>query len=150
MESAASFVGTDVYAGGKIIGRVSDLMIDTEQKKISGVACISNIGIIRGRFFVRADGIIHIDRNGIVVDKSKVRYKKSFGEEYASDFAVFGNESFLSGSVGEIYFDPLTLKIESVSVKHGFLDDLIFGREILSADDIAMTENGIIIDKSGI
>ncbi len=146
MESAASFVGTDVYAGGRVIGRVTDLMIDTKKKKISGIACVSNIGIIRGSFFVRADGMLHIDRNGIVVDKNAVCYKKRFGEEYAaSGFAVYGNESFLSGSVGEIYFDPATLKIESVSVKRGFIDDLIFGREILSADDVAITDKGIVI-----
>ncbi|MBR2860327.1 MAG: hypothetical protein IKB86_00580 [Clostridia bacterium] len=150
MESIRSFIGTEVYCEGKIIGRITDFLIKISSKEISGLTCISNRGIIRGKFFVNKDGILHLDKNGAVVDKKSVKYKKSFNEEYAgSGFGVQKDNDFFSGSVGDIYFNPVTLEILSVSVKKGFVDDLLFGRDIVSVQDISMTEKGLIIAKNG-
>ena len=47
--------------------------------------------------------------------------------------------------MGDFYFDPLNLELESVSIKKGFLDDLIYGRDIVDIKNISMTEKGLII-----
>ncbi len=140
MEAISSFVGTDVYLNGKVIGRITDFLIDCKNKSIKGIACISNTGIIRSKFYVEKNGILHLDRNGVVIDKSKVRYKK-FIEEYS---VISPQSEMIYGGMGDIYIDPSTLLIKSVSIKRGFLDDLIFGREFLDIDEITMTEKGIV------
>ena len=141
-----SYIGTDVFCNGKIIGRITDFLINIPNKDISGITCLSNSGIIRSKFFVSRSGILHLDRNGAVIDKEKIRYKKSFNEEYAqSGFGIYKDKEYLSGSVGDMYFDPLTLKIQSVSVKKGFLEDAIYGREVVDINNISMTEKGLII-----
>ncbi len=141
MEALNSYIGCDVYAGGKVIGRINDFLIDTKNKSIGGISCISNTGIIRTRFFVDKAGIIHLDRNGVVVEKKKIRYEKKFMEEYSQISS--GNE-FLNGSMGNVYIDPDTLMLKSVSVKRSFFDDLIFGRDFFDIDDISLTEKGIV------
>lgn len=146
MDTLSSYIGTDVFCNGKIIGRITDFLINIQSKNIGGITCLSNSGIIRSKFYVSRSGILHLDRNGVVIDKEKIRYKKSFDEEYAqSGFGIYRDKDYLSGSVGDMYFDPLTLKIESVSVKKGFLDDAIFGREIVDIKNISMTEKGLVI-----
>lgn len=146
MERASSYIGTDIYCGGKIIGQITDFLIDVPNKCISGITCISNTGIIRSRFFVTKEGIRHLDRNGVVIDKKHIKYRREFHEEYAkSGFGISRDADFFTGSVGDIYFDPSTLDISSVSVKRGFLDDLIFGRDIVDIHDISMTDRGLII-----
>ena len=146
MEALSSFIGIDVYLSGKVVGRISDFLIDTHNKTVSGIACVSTVGIIRSRFFVKRGGILHLDRNGVVVDKSYIRYKKAFDEEYSSGgFGVYRDKEYSKGSMGDMYFDHSTLKIESVSIKNGFLDDLIYGRDIVSVNDVSMTDKGIIV-----
>lgn len=141
MEAISSFVGTDVYCNGKIIGRISDFLIDLKNKSIRGVTCISNTGIIRTKFYVEKSGIMHLDRNGAVIDKQKIRYNKMFLEEYS---LISPQNDFSNGGMGDIYFDPSTLQLKSVSIKRGFLDDLIYGREFVNIDEISITEKGIV------
>ena len=73
MEAISSYIGCDVYAGGKVIGRITDFLIDLKNKNIRGISCLSNTGIIRTRFYVEKSGIIHLDRNGAVIDKRILR-----------------------------------------------------------------------------
>ncbi len=146
MDTLSSYIGTDVFCKGKIIGRITDFLINIQNKDISGITCLSNSGIIRSKFYVSKSGILHLDRNGAVIDKEKIRYKKSFDEEYAqSGFGIYKDKDYLSGSVGDMYFDPVSLKIQSVSVKKGILDDAIYGREVVDIKNISMTEKGLII-----
>ena len=146
MDTLSSYIGTDVFCNGKIIGRITDFLINIQNKDISGITCLSNSGIIRSKFYVSKSGILHLDRNGAVIDKEKIRYKKSFIEEYAqSGFGIYKDKDYLSGSVGDMYFDPVSLKIQSVSVKKGFLDDAIYGREVVDIKNISMTEKGLVI-----
>ncbi len=144
METISSFIGTDVYCNGKVIGRITDFLIDFRNKYIRGINCISNTGIIRTPFIVDKSGIMHLDRNGVVVDGKKISYKKIYLEEY-SNIGISRGTDFSSGSMGDIYFDTDTLELRSVSVKKGFLDDLIYGREILDINDISLTDKGIIV-----
>lgn len=141
MEAISSFIGCEVYAGGKVIGRITDFFIDLKNKSIKGIVCLSNTGIIRTKFFVEKSGIIHLDRNGAVVDKNKINYKKSFYEEYS---VISPKNDYFNGSMGDVYIDEDTLKIKSISVKKSFLDDLIFGREFFDIDEITFTEKGIV------
>lgn len=141
MEAISSFIGCEVYAGGKVIGRITDFFIDLKNKSIKGIVCLSNTGIIRTKFFVEKSGIIHLDRNGAVVDKNKINYKKSFYEEYS---VISPKNDYFNGSMGDVYIDEDTLKIKSISVKQSFLDDLIFGREFFDIDEITFTEKGIV------
>lgn len=141
MEAISSYVGCDVYAGGKVIGRVTDFFIDLKNKNIRGISCLSNTGIIRTKFFVEKSGILHLDRNGIVVNKQMIKYKKSFLEEYSG---IVPQRDFFNGSMGDIYIEPDTLKLKSVSVKRGFLDDLIYGRDFFDINEITLTEKGIV------
>ncbi len=146
MDTLSSYIGTDIFCNGKIIGRITDFLINIKNNDISGITCISNTGMIRTKFYVDKSGIMHLDRNGAVVEKEKIRYKKSFDEEYAqSGFGIYKDKDFFSGSVGDMYFDPVSLKIESVSVKKGFIDDLIYGRDVVDIKNISMTEKGLII-----
>ena len=146
MDTLNSYIGTDIFCKGKIIGRITDFLINVKDNNISGITCISNTGVIRTKFFVDKSGILHLDKNGAVVEKEKIRYKKTFDEEYAqSGFGIYKDKDFLSGSVGDVYFDPISLKIESVSVKKGFVDDLIYGREIVDIKNVSMTEKGIVV-----
>ena len=140
MEAISSFIGTDVYLNGKVIGRIIDFIIDCKNKSIKGISCISNTGIIRSKFFVLREGILHLDRNGVVIDKSKIRFDK-LNEEFS---VISPANDMTYGGMGDIYFDPSTLLIKSVSIKRGFLDDLIYGREFLNIDEITMTEKGIV------
>ena len=133
MEAISSYIGCDVYAGGKVIGRITDFLIDLKNKNIRGITCLSNTGIIRTRFYIEKSGIIHLDRNGAVVDKRMIKYKKIFLEEYS---VISPQKDFFNGSMGDIYIEPHTLAIKSVSVKRGFLDDLIYGRDYFDLDDI--------------
>ncbi len=144
MDTVSSFIGTDVYCNGKIIGRITEFLIDYKNKLISGINCISNTGIIRTPFFVGKAGILHLDRNGVVVDGKKIKYKKEYTEEFSS-IAFSRQNDFFSGSMGDIYFDPITLELKSVSIKKGFLDDLIYGREILDINEISLTDKGVIV-----
>ena len=107
MEAISSYVGCDVYAGGKVIGRVTDFFIDLKNKNIRGISCLSNTGIIRTKFFVEKSGILHLDRNGIVVNKQMIKYKKSFLEEYSG---IVPQRDFFNGSMGDIYIEPDTLQ----------------------------------------
>ncbi len=146
MEALSSYIGTDVYCQGKVIGRINDFLIDISQKDIGGITCIGNSGIIRSKFYVEKSGIMHLDKNGAVVDKNKIRYKKNFDEEYTiSGFGIYKDKDYFAGSVGDIYFDPVKLEINSVSVKKGLLDDAIYGRDIIDINNISMTEKGLII-----
>ncbi len=146
MDAISSYIGTDVYCSGKIIGRISDFLIDVSKKDIGGITCISNTGILRSRFYVDKSGITHLDRNGAVINKNKIRYKKALNEEYAdSGFGIYRDKDYFAGSLGDIYFDPISLTIESVSIKKGFIDDIIFGRDIVSIKDISITDKGLII-----
>ncbi|MBE7092437.1 MAG: hypothetical protein E7365_04585 [Clostridiales bacterium] len=146
MEALSSYIGIDVYCQGKIIGRITDFLINITQKDIGGITCIGNSGIIRNKFYVDKSGIKHLDRNGAVIDKDKIRYKRFFYEEYAqSGFGIYKDKDYFAGSVGDIYFDPVKLKIDSVSVKKGFIDDMIYGRDIVDIKNISMTEKGLII-----
>lgn len=148
MEAVRSFLGTDVYSSGKVIGRVTDFLINTKNNTIGGIECLSKTGIIRSKFFVDSRGIRHVDKNGIVIDKNYISYKKQFNEEFAADFAISHDNRFSSGSVGDFYFDPITFKLNSVSVKNGFLDDLIFGRDIIPINDVSVTNKGMVILKN--
>ncbi len=141
MEAISSYIGCDVYAGGKVIGRINDFLIDLKNKNIRGISCLSNTGIIRTRFYVEKAGIIHLDRNGVVVEKRMIKYKKSFLEEYS---VISPQKDFFNGSMGDIYIEPDTLMIKSVSVKRGFLDDLIYGRDFFDINEITLTEKGIV------
>ena len=141
MEAISSYIGCDVYAGGKVIGRITDFLIDLKNKNIRGITCLSSTGIIRTRFYVEKSGIVHLDRNGTVVDKRMIKYKKSFFEEFS---VISPQRDFFNGSMGDIYIEPHTLKIKSVSVKRGFLDDIIYGRDFFDIDDITLTEKGIV------
>ena len=68
-------------------------------------------------------------------------------EEY-SGFGITRDSDYFAGSVGDIYIDPETHRMHSVSVKQGLLDDLIFGRAVFEAKDISLTDKGqIIINK---
>lgn len=146
MEALSSYIGIDVYCQGKVIGRITDFLINITKNDIGGITCISNSGIIRSKFYVDKSGIMHLDRNGAVIDKSKIRYKKSFDEEYSqSGFGIYKDKDYFAGSVGDMYFDPVKLNIESVSVKKGFLDDLIYGRDVVDIKNISMTEKGLIM-----
>lgn len=144
MESLGSFVGTEVYCKGKIIGRINDFIIDTKHKVIEAISCTSSVGIIRGKFFVSRDGILHLDRNGVVVDKNKVSYKRAYLEEYGF-FGIFRENDYFSGSMGDIYFDPITFELQSVTIKKSFLDDILYGREVVDIKDVSMTEKGLVI-----
>lgn len=141
MESINSYIGCDVYAGGKVIGRIYDFLIDFKNKNIFGIICLSNTGIIRTKFYVEKTGVLHLDRNGAVIDKSKINYKKKFDEEYSR---IYSQSEFRNGSIGNLYIDPETLEFKSVSVKKSFLDDLIYGREFFDINDITLTEKGIV------
>ena len=141
MDALSSFIGCDVYAGGKVIGRVSDFFIDLKNKCVCGITCLSNTGIIRTRFYVEKSGILHFDRNGVVVDRRQIKYNKSFLEEYS---VITPKTDFSNGSMGNVYIEPDTLSIKIVSVKRSFFDDLIFGREFFDIDEITLTEKGIV------
>lgn len=146
MEALSSYIGIEVYCQGKVIGRITDFLINISQKDIGGITCTSNTGIIRSKFYVDKSGIMHLDRNGAVIDKNKIRYKKSFDEEYSrSGFGIYKDKDYFAGSVGDIYFNPVELNIESVSVKKGFLDDLIYGRDIVDIKNVSMTEKGLVL-----
>ncbi len=146
MEALSSYIGIDVYCQGKVIGRITDFLININDNNIGGITCISNTGIIRSKFYVDKSGIMHLDRNGAVIDKSKIRYKKSFDEEYSqSGFGIYKDKDYFAGSVGDMYFDPINLNLESVSIKKGFLDDVIYGRDIVDIKNISMTEKGLVI-----
>ncbi len=144
MKSAKDFIGTEVYSNGKNIGRITDIIFDVRNKKIKGLTCVSNLGIIRSRFYVPENGVIILDPKGTLVDKDKIEYKKSFYEEY-SDFGISKNSDYGYNSLGDIFVDPENRKILSVSIKKGFIDDLIFGREIKDISDISLTNKGQII-----
>lgn len=145
LEAVSSFIGTNVYCNGKVIGRITDIVMDMSAKKIKSLKCISNTGIIRSKFFVTEEGILHLDRNGAVIDKNSIVYNMK--EEY-SGFGITRDSDYFAGSVGDIYIDPETHRMHSVSVKQGLLDDLIFGRAVFEAKDISLTDKGqIIINK---
>ena len=145
MEAVSSFIGTNVYCKGRVIGRITDVVMDMTAKKIKSLKCLSNTGIIRSKFYVLEDGILHLDRNGAVIDKNSIVYNMK--EEY-SGFGLTGDSDYYAGSVGDIYIDPVTHRMHSISVKQGLLDDLIFGRAVFEAKDISLTDKGqIVINK---
>lgn len=147
MERASSYIGVDIYCGGKVIGRITDFIIDARKKSVSSIKCISNTGIIRLEFTVPKSGILHIDRNGVVVDKNKISYKKN-NEEYSQDtLGIYNDTRLFSGSPGDVYFEPGTFKLSAVSIKKGLIDDVLFGREIVDINDISLTNKGQIIKK---
>ncbi len=146
METISSFIGTDIYCDGTVIGKITDLSVDIHKKTLFGLQGIKNYGLIREKFFVDKSGILHLDRNGAVIKKSAIKHKKFFGEEYGrSNFDIFKNNDFYSGSVGDFYIEAATMEILGVSVKQSFLDDLIFGREIVNIDNISLTDKGLVI-----
>ena len=138
MEAASAFIGVNVHCGGKVIGRITALMIDFKKKEIGGLACVSTNGLFRRRFFVKKEYILHLDRHGAVVEKHP------FTEEYGRIGAA-KEADFVFGSVGEAYFDPATLKLQSVSIKRGLLDDLLYGRDIVDANNVSLSDQGVVI-----
>jgi uncharacterized protein YrrD len=143
MEKLSDFVGTDVYCDGKKIGRITDFYISPREKRITGFSGLTTSGLIRNEFFVSRAGILHIDKNGCVVDNKKLFFKRNYAEEYG-EMAVFSTGIFADNSIGDIYFEPENLNLERISIKKSFFDDIIFGRETVDINDVTISKKGII------
>lgn len=143
MEKLSDFVGTDVYADGKKMGRITDFYISPRDKKITGFLAITTSGLIRNEFFVSRGGILHLDKNGCVVDNKKIFFKGNFAEEYG-EMPVFSKGLFSDNSIGDIYFEPDTLQLERISIKKSFFDDVVFGRETVDINEVTLSKKGII------
>lgn len=143
MEKLSDFVGTDVYSDGKKIGRITDFFISPREKKITGFSGVTTSGLIRNEFFVTRAGIMHIDKNGCVVDNKKIFYKRRYAEEFG-EMAVFSPGILSDNSIGDIYFDSDNLKISRISIKKSFFDDVIYGRETVDIDDVTISKKGVI------
>lgn len=143
MEKLSEFVGTDVYCDGKKLGRITDFYISPREKKITGFLGLTTSGLIRNEFFVTRGGILHIDKNGCVVDNKKLFFKGKYVEEYG-EMPVFSSGVFSDNSIGDIYFEPETLNMERISIKKSFFDDIIFGRETVDINEVSISKKGII------
>ena len=138
MEKASNVIGAPVYVNGKVIGNVTEILVD--KREIAGLTGLGNTGIIRSKFFVAKRGILKMGRDAVLAAVGAVRYRKNFIEEYGR-FGVYRENDLLS-KVGDLYFDPVSLTIESASVKKGFWDDLIYGRETVPMQMATMTSKG--------
>lgn len=138
MEKASDVIGAPVYVNGKAIGTVTELLVD--KREIAGLTGLTNTGIVRGKFFVGKRGILKMSRDAVLVAADALKYRKNFTEEYGR-FGVYKENDLLS-RVGDLYFDPATLTIESASVKKGFWDDLLYGRETVPMATATMTSKG--------
>lgn len=144
MEAVSNLTGISVLCDGREIGKVIDIIIDMKEKKVKGLKCRSNFGIIRTPFFIKEKGIVRIDGKSAVADRKYITY--GFKEEFAqSGFGIYRDNGFFAGSVGDIYIDTETLFIRSVSAKKGLIDDIVYGRERYDAKDISLTNKGLII-----
>ena len=143
MEKLSEFVGTDVYCDGKKIGRITDFYISPRKKEITGFSGLTTSGLIRNEFFVTCGGILHIDKNGCVIDSKKLFLKEKYIEEYG-EMPVFSSGVFSDNSIGDIYFEPESLKMEKISIKKSFFDDIIFGRETVDINEVSISKKGII------
>ncbi len=144
LEAVSDLTGISVFCDGREIGKVTDVIMDMKEKKVKGLKCRSNFGILRTQFFVKEKGIIRIDKNSAEADKKYITY--GMKEEFAqSGFGIYRDNGFFAGSVGDIYIDTETRFIDSVSVKKGFIDDIVYGRESFDAKDISLTNKGLII-----
>lgn len=138
MERLSDYLGIEVYSSGKNIGVISDFFIAPKEKVISGFMGKTNF-LFGKNFFVSRQGILHIDRNGCVVDGKKVFYNRLYAEEYG-EISLTSN----SNEIGEIYFDASNMQPKSLSIKKSFFEDVVFGREIVDIDQIIISKNGLI------
>lgn len=141
MERLSEYLGADIFIDGKKAGRITDFFISPRQKKISGLSGITSRGLVRNGFFIPRSGILHLDKNGCVADGKKIFYTLALSEEIG-DISVYSTIG--SDRIGDVYFLPETLEIKRLSIKKGFFDDLIFGRETVDISDIFITGKGKI------
>lgn len=131
----SEFVGTFVYLKKKKIGRIENVMLEPDEKTITGFLLEKRSQDIRNRFFSFIQ-IKEIKRNCVFLEdiaciqslSKTVKKKVILSEEFLNNPAI-DEKGELIGKVVDIAFDPENGIIKEIILSESTIEDLWFGRK---------------------
>lgn len=138
---------------GKKIGRLTDVLIYENEKRIFGMVATNKNVIYANRMFLR-DDIYAVTNDFVIVEG---RGEKFVRAPRTSGFISFKNaventklkdeQKNLLGIVRDGYFDMEIGELTDLLIGHGFADDLIHGRQIVSVAGITKKDTELIAQR---
>lgn len=150
MQKMSDYLGVEIRAAktDKKLGEISDFSFKPGDTKLRGVIGIG-MGLLKSRFFLPVDGIVSLEEEKLVADSEKIRQLKrnEHLEEYGNiiGLAVEDDTHYYNGRIAEVYFSPVSFEVYHTTIKRGFLDDMITGREVVPVSSLAISDKGLTV-----
>lgn len=135
--------------GNKEIGKLSDVLLQKNNLKLYGIIS-TNKGMIYSNRLIKAGVITKVYSDKIVVSDKGERFVRVPPEDNFISFKqgidnknVFDKMGNSLGIVRNASFDTEFGCLEELEIGHGFTDDLLRGRELLTIESLSSKEEAL-------
>ena len=141
VRNTRSMLGMPVICRGEPIGRVSQVRLSEDLRRLEGISL--NRGLAGSRYIECAD----LDLLGEVAVLSHTRGKRAKTQPAALPRRAIGPDGERLGAVTDAYIDEESFGVAALELTRGYLEDLTAGRDRVS--DYSVCPGGeILIDRT--
>ncbi|MGI6684997.1 MAG: PRC-barrel domain-containing protein [Bacillota bacterium] len=143
------------FHDGKEVGRVGDLLIDTENGMLQAIT-IESRSILKNSKIIKREHIVQVGRDAVMIDGmeavedynqdelNKLSWQSNLGKN------VFSREGADIGTVQDILFDFPEGRVLGIEMSGGIWADLNQGRKMIPWQQVIPgTEDNMIVEATG-
>lgn len=143
---------------GKMAGIVKDVLFNTETREVKAFL-LEHKGLEIGKRLIFLKDVISLGNDAVIIDScacisapGRAAYTESFGKKgRILGLRIFSRAGENLGVVGDIIFDWMTGRVESVEVSDGIYQDVVKGRSILPLfGKVEFSEENVLVDKEAV
>ena len=143
---------------GKMVGVVKDVLFNTVTRDVKAFLLVHK-GLEIGKRLILLKDILSLGTDAVVIDNCaciSVVGRAAYSEAFAKKGRILGLRIFSRagedlGIVGDIIFDWVTGRVESVEVSDGIYQDVVKGRSLLPLyGKVEFSEENVLVDKEAV
>jgi uncharacterized protein YrrD len=143
---------------GKMIGVVKDVLFDTETREAKAFL-LEHKGVEISKRLIYLKDVLSLGADAVVIDSGaciSVIGRSEYSEGFTKKGKILGLRIFSRagedlGIVGDIIFDWVTGRVESVEVSDGIFQDVVKGRSLLPLfGKVEFSEENVLVDREAV
>ena len=143
---------------GKMAGVVKDVLFNTETREVKAFL-LEHKGLEIGKRLIFLKNVLSLGADAVVIDScacisvvGSAAYLEAFGKKgRILGLRIFSRAGEDLGVVGDIIFDWVTGRVESVEVSDGIYQDVVKGRSLLPLfGKVEFSEENVLVDKEAV
>lgn len=127
---------------GKNLGFINDLILNLQEKKISGFELYCR-RLLNKNVTILSEDIVCFDKCMIVKEIQKVKANYLNFKEICNS-AIFNEKGQIVGLAQDILIDENTFKIKGIVASKGIVNDFICGKKIILIDQLCFGDRNIL------